>query len=265
MVVVLEENHSYSQVIGNSAMPFLNQLATANSVATQYDANAHPSLPNYFMMTTGQLITLDNKFPGPVADDNMVRELMTAGKSWKSYAESLPSVGYTGGDKYPYVRHHNPFTYFTDVIGTAQAANLVPFPQFSADLSAGQLPNFSFIIPNLQHDGHDCLDGGTTCSDNDKLAAADTWLQQNIGPVLNDPNFQASGLLIVVFDEGALSDLAGGGGHVAMVMAGTGVKKGFVSNVSHDHAALLRLVLKGLGVPNLPGSAGIAGDMAEFF
>ncbi|MGZ4818689.1 MAG: alkaline phosphatase family protein, partial [Terriglobales bacterium] len=113
MVVVLEENHSYSQVIGNSAMPFLNQLATANSIATQYDANAHPSLPNYFMMTTGQLITLDNKFPGPVADDNMVRELMTAGKSWKSYAESLPSVGYTGGDKYPYVRHHNPFTYFT--------------------------------------------------------------------------------------------------------------------------------------------------------
>jgi phospholipase C len=265
VVLVLEENHSYPQVIGNSAMPFLNKLATDNALATQYFANAHPSLPDYFMLTTGQLITLDDSFPGPVADDNLVRELVAAGKSWKSYAESLPSVGYTGGDQYPYARRHNPFAYFTDVIGTPQAANLVPFSQFSADLQAGKLPNFSFVAPNLEDDAHDCPGGAMTCTDNAPLSAADSWLQQNIAPLLNDPNFQKSGLLIVVFDEGLQSDLAGGGGHVAMVMAGTGVKKGFQSSLQHDHAAVLRLIMKALGVSNLPGAAATAGDMAEFF
>jgi hypothetical protein len=143
-------------------------------------------------------------------------------------------------DMPPYLRHHNPFIYFTDVIGTAQAANLVPFSQFSADLMAGQLPNFSFVAPNSRHDAHDCPDGAQSCSDNARLSAADTWLQQNIGPLLNDANFQRSGLLIIVFDEGQMSDLQNGGGHVAMVIAGTGVKKAFQSTVQHDHAGLLR-------------------------
>jgi len=34
----------------------------------------------------------------PVSMDNVVRELVAAGKTWKAYAESLPSVGYLGGD-----------------------------------------------------------------------------------------------------------------------------------------------------------------------
>jgi len=40
--VVMEENHSYSQVIGNSAMPYLNSLASKYGLATQYYANTHP-------------------------------------------------------------------------------------------------------------------------------------------------------------------------------------------------------------------------------
>jgi len=265
VVVVVEENHSYSQVIGNPAMPYFNQLARTYSLSTQQYANAHPSLPNYFMLTTGQLITMDNGFPGPVADDNIVRELITAGKTWRAYAESVPAANYTGGDKYPYVKHHNPFAYFTDVIGTDQAANIVPVSQFASDLAAGQLPNFSFIIPNLQHDAHDCPDGAGSCPDNNKLAAADAWLKANIDALLNDANFQKSGLLLVTFDEGSLSDIAGGGGRVATVLAGAGVKKGFQSNTTHDHAALFRLALRALGVNALPGAASVAGDMGEFF
>jgi len=80
---------------------------------------------------------------------------VNANKTWRSYAESLPSVGYLGGDVYPYFRHHNPFTYFSDVQGTSQAGNVVPFSQFAADLSAGTLPNFAFIVPKALHDAHD--------------------------------------------------------------------------------------------------------------
>ena len=71
--------------------------------------------------------------------------------------ESLPSAGYTGGDVYPYFKHHNPFAYMTDVLGSsAETANLVPFTQLSSDLGAGTLPNFAFIAPNAEDDAHDC-------------------------------------------------------------------------------------------------------------
>ncbi len=108
VVLLLEENHSYSSVIGSASMPYLNSLAAQNGLATQYFANTHPSIGNYFMLTTGQIVTNNDALNSTVTVDNMVRHLLTAGKTWKSYAESLPSVGYTGSDVYHYVRRHNP-------------------------------------------------------------------------------------------------------------------------------------------------------------
>jgi hypothetical protein len=60
--IVMEENHSYSDVIGNPAMPYLNSLAATYSVAQGYYANTHPSIGNYFMLTTGQIITNDDGY-----------------------------------------------------------------------------------------------------------------------------------------------------------------------------------------------------------
>src|SRR6202451_2978456 len=51
--VLVEENHSFNDVIGNTNMPYLNILASGNGLATQYYADAHPSLPNYFVLTVG--------------------------------------------------------------------------------------------------------------------------------------------------------------------------------------------------------------------
>src|SRR5437879_13015812 len=153
--LVVEENHSYSEVIGNAAMPYLNSLVSQGGLATQYFANAHPSIPNYFMLTTGQPITTDDNFSGTVSDDNVVRELIAAGKTWKSYAESFPAAGYTGPDEPPYLKHHNPFAYFSDVLNnSAQASNLVPFGQLLADLANNQVTNYSFIAPNTQAEAH---------------------------------------------------------------------------------------------------------------
>jgi acid phosphatase len=47
------------------------------------------------MLTTGQLVTGDDGFAETVDSDNLVRELLAAGKTWKSYAESLPFTGST--------------------------------------------------------------------------------------------------------------------------------------------------------------------------
>ena len=83
VVLLLEENHSYSSVIGNSSMPYLNSLAQKYGLATQYFANTHPSIGNYFELTTGQIITNNDYYTGTVTADNVVRHLLTAGKTWK--------------------------------------------------------------------------------------------------------------------------------------------------------------------------------------
>ena len=105
--VVLEENTNYAKVIGNPDMPYLNGLAQQYGLATQYYANTHPSIGNYFMLTTGQIVTNDDGHAGTVTADNIVRELIAAGKTWKSYAESLPSVEYVGPSQGEYARNHN--------------------------------------------------------------------------------------------------------------------------------------------------------------
>ena len=255
VVMVLEENHSFSDVIGNSAMPYLNNLASTYGVATQYYGDTHPSIGNYFMLTTGQIITDNELLPPPtVTADNIVRELVSAGKSWKSYAESLPAPGYLGTDVYPYAQHHNPFVFFSDVHNSSsQASNVVPFTQFASDLASGRLPNFSFIVPNQLDNAHD----GT-------LAQADTWLSQNIAPLLSSSVFQADGLLIVVFDESEFTDLTHGGGHTVAVIVSPFAKQKFQSSTLYQHENTLRFVLHLLGANNYPGAAATAQDMSEF-
>src|SRR5438477_1474634 len=92
--LLVEENHSYNQVIGNGAMPYTNMLAQKYSLATQYFANRFNSLPNYFMLTVGSLITTNDLYTGTVTADNVARAVTKAGKTWKIYAESLPNIGY---------------------------------------------------------------------------------------------------------------------------------------------------------------------------
>lgn len=253
--LVMEENHSYSEVIGNSSMPYFNSLASQYGLATQYFANAHPSLPDYMVLTTGLTETLDDNFAGTISDDNVVRELVKAGKTWKSYAESLPSPGYIGGDSSLYARRHNPFTYLSDVQNdTSQAANIVPFTQFATDLANDTLPQYSFIVPNLIDDAHD-----------GSLAQADSWLQSNIAPLLASSALQSSGLVIITFDEGNQSDVMHGGGQVATLMISPTAKKGFRSQTLYQHQSVLRLVLSGSGIETFPGASATAPDMTEFF
>jgi len=255
VILVVEENHSYSQVMGSPDMPYLNSLASQYGLATQYFANFHPSIGNYFMLTTGQMVTTDDGFNGTVRVDNIVRELIASGKTWKSYAESIPAVGYTGGDSYPYAKRHNPFAYLSDVVESGtQVQNLVSLSQFNSDVANERLPNFSFLVPNLLDDAHD-----------GPLLLADAWLQQNLEPLIHSSTFQNDGLLIIVFDEAQDSDMAHGGGHVTALVISPKAKQGYQSTTLYQHQSALRLILQGLGVPTYPAAASTAPEMGEFF
>jgi phosphatidylinositol-3-phosphatase len=265
IVVVALENHSYSSVVGSPDMPYLNGLISQYGLATGFYSDTHGSIGDYFQITTGQTITTDYQYTGNVSADNIERRLLNAGKTWKSYAQSLPADGYTGWTYYPYAKHHNPFAYFTDNLnGSPQAQNLVQFPHFQTDIDAGALPNFSFIVPDLLHDAHDCPDGSTSCADSQKLAAADLFLQYQVAPVLNNPQFQQDGLLVIWWDEGNLTDNANGGGHVAVVFVGPKVKRGYKSSTFYRNYNLLRTMAEALGI-GFPGASATAANMAEFF
>ncbi len=252
--VVTEENTDYVDVT-SSSMPYLTGLAAQYGLATQYYANTHPSIGNYFELATGQVLTNDDGSSTIENVPNIVRSLVAAGKTWKSYAEDIPNACYLGGDTGNYARKHNIFPLLSDVANdpTGQGCNNVPFTRFATDLANGTLPTFSNIVPNLCNDAHDC-----------SLSTADSWLQTNIAPLIASPVFQQDGLLIIVFDESG-GDNTLGGGRVYWAAISPKSKRGYQSTTTYQHPSTLRLILKGLGVNVFPGASATAPDMSEFF
>ena len=259
------ENHDYSQIIGNPRLPFLNSLINTRATADSYYANTHPSIGNYFMLTTGQIITNDDSYNGTVSADNLVRELNAAGKSWRVYAQSLPSAGFLGAGAGAYVKKHNPFAYFSDVANDpAQAAHLVPFNQLSTDVAAKNTADFNYLLPDIAHDMHECAPSDAGCTLTQREIDADLWLQSETTALLNDGDFQQRGLLIVTFDEGQASDSTNGGGHIVTVFAGPRAKAAYRSTNVYQHPSLLNLICRELRCPALPGASANAPAMTEF-
>jgi len=261
VVMVLEENQSYASVVGNTSVcPNFNGLIQNGALATNYYADIHGSISDYFLLTTGQTLTNDDGSTKVWDVDNIARRMLSAGVSFKVYAEGIKQ-GYLGGDNGNYVIRHDPFAMLSDVANNPQVANaaLMPFSQFGADVASGSLPEFSFIVPDVSDDAH-----------NGSPQQADSWLQSNIvAPLMNDKTFQAGGdgVLIVVFDESAPSDVANGGGHVAAVFWGPVVKAGYTqqSTFLYEHESMLHTIMMLLNLPNPPGAAAAAPTMGEFF
>jgi len=252
--IVTEENHDFANVFDSASMPYLKSLAEQYGQATQYYANTHPSIGNYFMLGTGQIITNDDGYSTIVAVDNVVRRLRAAGKTWKSYAEDIPSVSYLGPDVGGYARKHNTFALLSDVANDSiERKNLVPFTQLATDLANGTLPDYANIVPNLCNDAHDC-----------PLTTADAWLKTHIAPLLASAAFQQNGLLIITFDESG-SDNAHGGGRIAWIVVSPKAKRGYRSTTLYQHQSTLRLTLEALGITQFPGAAATAPSMSEFF
>ena len=241
VVLVVEENHSFDAVITRGGMPYLKSLAERYTLLTNYYGNHHPSIGNYFMMTTGQTISTNDGYNGTVPYDNLISQLVTANKTWKAYGDSLPEQGYIGGNERPYVKKHFPIAYFENVRNDpAQRKNLVPAEQFIADLRTQGLPDFSMLIPNLDHDAHD-----------GSLKEADDWLRRYIEPLLANPDFQKDGILIVTFDESVKSDPDHGGGHITTVVIGPLAKEHFADATFYQHESLFATLEQILGLPRL--------------
>jgi hypothetical protein len=261
VVLVMEENTSYSTVVGKTSVwPNLNNLISIGALPTNYYADSHPSIGNYFMLTTGQLLTTDDNSTTVWNVDNMARRMLASGVPFRIYAEGI-TQGYLGGNTGLYLIRHNPFAMLSDIADSTQVANqsIWPFTQFAADLANGTLPEFSYLVPDVNDDAH-----------NGTPQQADTWLQTNvITPLSSYSAFEpgGDGVLIVDFDEAATSDTTYGGGYVSPVLWGPNVKIGYTqtSSTVYQHQSMLRTMMEALQLSNPPGAAATAPPMAEFF
>jgi acid phosphatase len=215
VVVVVMENHAYSQIIGSSSAPYLNSLATGGANFTQSFAVTHPSEPNYLALFSGstQGIT-DDSCPHTFSTGNLGQQLIAAGDTFTGYSESMPSDGYTGCTSGKYARKHNPWVNFTNV----PASSNLRFSDFPTSANYGSLPKVSFVVPNLCDDMHDC-----------SISTGDTWLKNNIDAYAQWAKTHNS-LLAITFDE----DDSSHGNQIPTIFYGQHVKTGSYSeHITH--------------------------------
>jgi phosphatidylinositol-3-phosphatase len=269
--IVAEENHSYEHLVGSPYMPYLNSLLAKGTTATQFYANEHGSLENYLIVTSGQYLTHNNDTLSVFNVDNLERHLLTHGKTFKSYAQSLPYAGYTGLYSGAYMKRHAPLPYYTDMANSSLIKDHDSTTQMFTDITNHTLPNFAFITPDGNHDMHNCPNGLNAC-----LQTADSWLKSNIAPLLATAPFQpgGDGVLIIWSDEADLSTdnrcsatvLSGCGGRILVAMIGPQIKAGYKSTITYHHQSVLKTMLMLLGEETtFPAAAQTAPAMTDFF
>lgn len=242
VVVVVFENHAYSQVIGSSRAPYINSLTSGGASLTQSYAETHPSQPNYYALFSGstQGVTDDSCVtPGFSSAANLASEVIAAGRTWASYNESLPSEGSTTCSDGDYAQKHNPWFGF----GNVPTSSAKTFAQFPTDYST--LPQVSFVTPDLCSDMHDC-----------SVSTGDTWLKDNLGAYATWARTHNS-LLVLTFDE----DNRLSGNRIPTVLYGQPVTAGSSSSTTYDHYDLLRTLEDMEGLSTHAGNASSAQDI----
>jgi hypothetical protein len=243
VAVVVLENREDTEVLGNPEAPYLNHLAERGTVAANYFAIAHPSLPNYLAMLGGSTFAITrNCVDCTIAGPNLATQLSRAGISWRAYMGGMPYPCYTGAEYGGYVKRHNPFMYFPSLTSRPErCAQIVPEERLEADLDRHRLPAFAWFTPDVCHDAHDC-----------ELAAADYHLYPLLPRLINQ--LGPHGLLVVTFDEGSSDAGCCGveaGGRILTILVGPDIPHGDRLSRPYDHYSLLASLEDRFGMARL--------------
>lgn len=231
VVIVVEENRSQSNIIGNKAAPFINQLAAGGAMMSQSFAEVHPSEPNYYALFAGNTLVKDNVCPVDAGNEpNLGSQLLGAGYTFIGFAENLPAPGSEECRSGKYARKHVPWASFTNI----PAARSLPFSAFPAPGNYASLPTVSMVIPNLDNDMHD-----------GSIAQGDQWLHQNLSQYASWARANNS-LLILTWDE----DDNSSHNQIPTVIYGAGVRPGtYDQPISHYN--VLSTLEQMYGLPKL--------------
>ncbi len=189
VVIIVEENKDYAQIMDPQSAPEINRLAKTYGVATQFFAEVHPSEANYVAMLGGDTFGIhdDDAYyckPGqadpfctgssaPGYVDHTVHaphlgaQLEAKGLAWRGYYESIPAPGspavtasdpaFDNGTRKTalYASKHSGFMNFASVQADPRRADkIVGFDKLYADIAQDTLPSFALVVPNQCNEMH---------------------------------------------------------------------------------------------------------------
>jgi hypothetical protein len=223
--VVIFENTNAADAL---KQPFMKELATQGAYLDQMYALGRPSQANYIGLTSGSTQGVATNSNVDLNVSNLADLLEAKGKTWRAYNEGYPGNCYTGATWGTYARKHEPFMSYTNIrTNPARCANIVDSDTLDQDIASGNLPDFSFYVPDSNNSGHDT-----------GVAYADAALRERFEPLINDPNFMDGTLFIVTFDESG----ADATNHIYTSFYGASVIPGKVSTTKYTLYSLLRTI-----------------------
>jgi phosphatidylinositol-3-phosphatase len=238
LVVIVEENESYGNIVGNSQAPYLNQLIAGGELFTNYTGVADGSNPNYLAMTSG--LTSPKSPPSP----NIFQAIDGIGGSltWKEFMESEPgncangnSANIPGTSVALYTADHDPdYSYQGN---TTCSANDVPMN--SSTFNPASLPSLSYIVPNECDDMHTLPGSGQACpayygsnTGSNLITLGDNWLAKVVPSLLAQPGVT----VLITWDEDLSSTTPPE--HIVAVADGAGVTPGSTDGTAYNHYSL---------------------------
>lgn len=249
VIIVMEENYAYDEIMGNSLCPVLNALSKMSYTALfdNYYAIEHPSEPNYLDLFSGtnQGITGDvsGQNGGPLSTCNLGASLIQKGYTFKGYSEDQPSVGYgTVSDDPPYYTKHCPWINWincttndsdpvVDDIPYSYLNGYTSGPIFPDSTNYASLPTVTWVIPNSIDDMHDN-------SESSALPAGDSWFHKNMMPLVRYASNPANNTVVfVTWDEDDGSE-----SNKVVMMACSGLIVGGTYSTSLNHYGWLRTI-----------------------
>lgn len=277
--VLMLENRSDDEAM--KYMPYLSGLANQYARSLQAYSPSHGSFNAYLELTAGSAPKDGQSDNGncngdgcnlPYTKDNMVRQLAARNMTWRGYFQSMPVLGFMGYEYNDYVRRHNAFPFLIDVFNSfPQQQNMLPWTDnLARDIANGDVANYTWLVPDLTHDGHNPVGDTQTALHN-----ADVYLSQQLPALLQSKYFQpgGDGVLLITFDESDLygdnscskDQQQGCGGHIFFAAMGPKVKRAYQSSTHIMQNDMLRGTCDLLGIKPCPGDGASANGITEFF
>ena len=207
VIIVMEENHAFHEVIGSADAPYIDHLAKDGVLLTNSHAIGHPSQPNYLALFSGstQGVTGDDCLQGktPFSTPNLGAALIDHKFTFRGYAQNMPKAGFLDCTAHSsdvtighlYARKHCPWVnWLGNGVNTIPASCSLPMTDFPKDFT--KLPTLAFVVPDMDHDMHNIGLAG----DAKAIRRGDAWLKANIADYA-EWAIKHNSLLIVTWDE----------------------------------------------------------------
>ena len=258
------ENQDVRAIVGDRRRaPYYNSLLAQGSELGQLFAEEHPSDGNYLALAGGSTFGIPLTDPLEINSQytvhaaNIGDRIGAVGETWKDYQQS--SAGPCDDTVHGFYWNDDlPMLYFADIRNRPAycAAHDVPLASMASDLSqAATTPSFSWIGVNDCDDMEGC-----------GIRAGDRFLAEQLGEIMHSPAWQTQrSLALITFDEDAIDHQRPAQRVPTLMLASTGVRHRYVSNVRYTHYSLLRTIEAALGLHALTRNDRFAQPVNDVF